>query len=151
MIIPENPEDAVAEVIEGGNPASIGWTSTSHTNQNVGVWAYVPEGVSLIEGLNPDLGDSQSTRENYIIDNTDIAPWCAEFMGVDLDELSKELFVNVSSIGKYNSLTKQFVFNNGDKYIYITIRMNIIKMAKKFPQTARLRFISIVNSMFLPK
>ena len=75
------------------------------------------EGVSLIEGLNPDLGDSQSTRENYIIDNTDIASWCAEFMGVDLDELSKELFVNVSSIGKYNSLTKQFVFNNGDKYI----------------------------------
>jgi len=118
MIIPENPETAVAEVIDGINPTSISWTTGSHTNQNVGVWAYVPEGVSLIEGLNPVLGDTQSTRENYIIDNTDIAPWCAGFMGVDLDSLSEELFVNVSTIGKYNSLTRKFTFNNGDKYVY---------------------------------
>jgi hypothetical protein len=81
-------------------------------SENVGVWAYVPEGVSLIDGLNPILGDSQSTRENYIIDNTDIAPWCVEFMDVDPDALSEELSVDVSSIGKYNSLTRQFVFNN---------------------------------------
>lgn len=118
MIIPENAENAVADVIKGVNPSSVSWTSPSHTDQNVGVWVYVPEGVSLIEGLNPVLGDTQSTRENYIIDNTDIAPWCAGFMGVDLDALSEELFVNVSTIGKYNSLTRKFTFNNGDKYIY---------------------------------
>lgn len=118
MIIPEDPTTAVAEVMEGINPESIKWTSKSHTNQNVGVWAYVPEGVSLIEGLNPVLGDTQSTREDYIIDNTEIAPWCAEFMGVDLDTLSEELFVDVSTIGQYNLLEKKFTFNNGDKYVY---------------------------------
>lgn len=118
MIIPEDPTTAVAEVMEGINPESIKWTSKSHTDQNVGVWAYVPEGVSLIEGLNPVLGDTQNTRENYIIDNTDIAPWCADFMGVDLDALSEELFVDVSNIGKYNILTRKFTFNNGDKYVY---------------------------------
>ena len=118
IIIPENPEAAVAEVIEGIKPESVSWTGSSHTNQNVGVWVYVPEGVSLVEGLNPDLGDTQETRENYVIDNTAIAPWCADFMGVDLAALSEELFVDVSRIGQYSSLTKKFTFNNGDKYVY---------------------------------
>lgn len=118
IIIPENPETAVAEVMEGINPTSVLWESYSHTSQNVGVWAYVPEGVSLIEGLNPNLGDTPDTRENYVIDNTAIAPWCADLMGVDLDALSEELFVKVSTIGKYNSITRKFTFNNGDKYVY---------------------------------
>lgn len=118
IIIPENPETAVAEVREGIKPSSISWASYSHTGQNVGIWVYAPEGVSLIEGLSPVTGDTQSTRENYIIDNTDIAPWCAAFMGVDLEALSEELFVDVSRIGKYSSLTRKFTFNNGDKYVY---------------------------------
>lgn len=118
MILPENPETAVSEVRKGIKPTSISWTSASHTGQNVGVWAYVPEGVSLIEGLNPTLGDTPSTREDYIIDNTDIAPWCADFMGVDLDALSEELFVNVSTIGTYSAITRKFTFNSGDKYVY---------------------------------
>ncbi|MBE7011303.1 MAG: hypothetical protein E7415_01355 [Ruminococcaceae bacterium] len=124
MIIPENPEDvetAINAVVVGANTGKISWTTGSHTDQNVGVWVYVPEGVSLIEGLNPELGDTQNTRENYIIDNTDIAPWCADFMGVDLDALSEELFVNVSTIGKYNTLERKFTFNNtenGEKYVY---------------------------------
>ncbi len=121
MIIPENPEDvetAINAVAMGANTDKISWTTGSHTNQNVGVWVYVPEGVSLIDGLNPVLGDTQSTRENYIIDNTEIAPWCADFMGVDLDALSEDLFVNVSTIGRYNSLERKFTFNNGDKYVY---------------------------------
>lgn len=118
MIIPEDPEAAVAEVMKGINPASVLWESYSHTGQNVGVWAYVPEGVSLIEGLDPVLGDTQSTREDHVIDNTELAPWCAGFMGVDLDALSEELFVNVSGIGKYSALTRKFTFNNGDKYVY---------------------------------
>lgn len=118
IIIPEDPGTAVAEVMEGINPTSVSWTTASHTSQNVGVWAYVPEGVAIIEGLNPVLGDTQSTRENYIIDNTAIAPWCADFMGVDLEALSEELFVNVTTIGTYNSITRKFTFNNGDKYVY---------------------------------
>ncbi len=118
MIIPENTETAVFDTAEGVNPESVKWTSADHTEQNVGVWVYVPEGVSLIEGLNPSLGDTKATRENYVIDNTDIAPWCADLFGVDLDALSKELFCDVSTIGQYNSLTRKFTFNNGDKYVY---------------------------------
>jgi len=118
IILPENPETAVADVMEGINPSSVLWTSYSHTGQNVGIWVYVPEGVSLVEGLSPVLGDTQSTRENYIIDNTAIAPWCADLMGVDLATLSEELFVDVSTIGQYSSLTRKFTFNNGDKYVY---------------------------------
>ena len=118
IILPENPETAVSEVMDGINPSSVLWTSYSHTGQNVGVWIYLPEGVSSIEGLSTVLGDTQSTRENYIIDNTAIAPWCADLMGVDLAALSDELFVNVSTIGQYSALTRKFTFNNGDKYVY---------------------------------
>lgn len=148
MIIPENPETAVAEVIEGINPTSISWTTASHTDQNVGVWVYVPEGVSLIEGLNPVLGDTQSTRENYVIDNTDIAPWCADFMGVDLDALSEELFVDVSTIGKYNILTRKFTFNNGDKYVY-TNQDEYYKDGVKIPTNGRTA-MRINNRVYVP-
>ena len=118
IIIPENPETAVSDVREGIKPTDVLWTSYSHTGQNVGIWMYIPEGVSGIEGLSSVLGDTQSTRENYVIDNTAIAPWCAELMGVDLATLSEELFVNVSTIGTYSALTRKFTFNNGDKYVY---------------------------------
>ncbi|MDO5477945.1 MAG: alkaline phosphatase [Clostridia bacterium] len=123
MIIPEDPEvaaAAVAAVMAGENPTSITWESYSHTAQNVGVWVYAPEGVALIDGLNETLGDTAETRENYVIDNTDIAPWCADLMGVDLEALSEELFCDVSTIGQYNVLERKFTFNNGDgsKYIY---------------------------------
>ena len=118
IIIPENLETAVSDVREGIKPTDVLWTSFSHTEQNVGIWMYIPEGVAGIEGLSSVLGDTQSTRENYVIDNTAIAPWCAELMGVDLATLSEELFVNVSTIGTYSALTRKFTFNNGDKYVY---------------------------------
>ncbi len=139
MLIPEDSEileAAVSEVMEGGNPQTIGWTTASHTDQNVGVWAYVPEGVSLIEGLNPELGDTESTREDYVIDNTEIAPWCADLMGVDLDALSEELFIDVSTIGKYSSITRKFTFNNGDKYVYSN-QDEYYKDGEKIPTNGR--------------
>ncbi len=116
MIYTGNMSAEVDQVKSGKNPSSIGWTSTNHTAQNVGVWMYVPEGVPVIEGLNPILGDTPSTRTDYVIDNTDIAPYCAELMGVDLAQLSKELFVDVTDIGIYMSTTGKFTFNNGNKY-----------------------------------
>ncbi len=114
-------EDMSAEValVQGGtNPDTISWTTTGHTDRNVPVWMYVPEGVDVIEGLNPILGDTAETRESHIIDNTAIAPYLAEFMGVDLGELTEELFVDITNIGSYSTLTGRFSFNNGDKYVY---------------------------------
>ena len=148
LVIPENPETAVAEVMEGINPTSLSWASYSHTSSNVGVWAYVPEGVSLIEGLNPDLGDTQSTRDNYVIDNTEIAPWCAALMGADLDALTEELFVKVTNIGQYNSMTRKFTFNNGDKYVFAN-QDEYYKDGVKIPTNGRTA-MRINNDFYVP-
>ncbi|MBR2021641.1 MAG: alkaline phosphatase [Clostridia bacterium] len=110
--------EAVAMVQVGNNPDSIEWGTTSHSTQNVGVWMYVPEGVEVIEGLNSTLGDTPETREDFVIDNTALAPYIASLMGVDLDELAKELFVDVTDIGRYTVASGRFSFNNGKKSIY---------------------------------
>ncbi len=109
---------AVVNVQIGTDPGFIEWGTTSHSTQQVGVWMYVPEGVDVIEGLNPVLGDTPETRANYVIDNTDLAPYIAKLLGVDLDELTKELFVDVTDIGRYSSAVGKFTFNNGKKYVY---------------------------------
>jgi len=109
---------AVVNVQVGTDPEFVDWETTSHSTQQVGVWMYVPEGVDVIEGLNPVLGDTPETRENYVIDNTDLAPYIAKLLGVDLDELAKELFVDVTDIGRYSSAVGKFTFNNGKKYVY---------------------------------
>lgn len=109
---------AVVNVQVGKNPEFVGWETTSHSTQQVGVWMYVPEGVDVIEGLNPALGDTPETRTDYVIDNTDLAPYIAGLLGVDLDELAKELFVDVTDVGRYSSAVGKFTFNNGKKYVY---------------------------------
>ncbi len=118
-----------SSVSTGSNPSSgITWTSTAHTNQNVPVWMYAPEGVSLINGLNTTLGDNSTTRGNYtsltgsfVINNYDIAPYLADLIGADLDTVSSELFVDVTTLGlgTYNSTNGYFQFNSDpDKKMY---------------------------------
>ena len=106
----------VALVQQGTNPSTISWTSYNHTEQDVGVWMYVPEGVSVINGLNSTLGDTPSTRTDYVIDNTAIAPYVASLFGVNLATLTDELFTDVTKIGSYAN--GKFTFNNGNKYVY---------------------------------
>lgn len=109
---------AVTATQLGRNHESISWGTTSHSTLPVGVWMYVPEGIDVIDGLNSTLGDTPETRENFVIDNTDLAPYIAALFGADLDELTKELFVDVTDIGLYSSAIGKFTFNNGDKYVY---------------------------------
>lgn len=115
-------DDMTAEIEQirvGTNPSTFTWEGgTSHTARNCPVWVYLPEGVEMIEGLSEAVGDSEAARNNYLIDNTAFAPYMASLMGADLDEVSKELFVDVTSIGAYMPTSNRFVFNNGDKYIY---------------------------------
>ena len=109
----------IAQIRVGTNPSTFTWEGNgNHTGRNCPVWAYLPEGVTMLDGLSPVVGDSEAVRKNYLIDNTDFAPYMASLMGVDLDEISKELFVDVSSIGVYMPSSKRFIFNNGDKYVY---------------------------------
>lgn len=114
----ENLMSVVTAVQFGRNPADISWGTTSHSTLNGPVWMYVPEGIDVIEGLNSVLGDTPETRENFVIDNTKIAPYIASLIGADLDQLTKELFVDVTDVGIYSNATGKFVFNNGDKYVY---------------------------------
>ncbi len=106
----------VAAVQQGQDPSTITWTTSGHTGQNGGVWMYVPEGVSVIEGLNSQLGDTPETRANYVIDNTAIAPYVADLLGVDLAQLTDTLFVDVTAIGA--CVNGKFIFNSGTKYVY---------------------------------
>ncbi len=119
MVPPEDIEAAVKVIKAGTVPGTnvISWGTKDHSAQNVGVWMYVPEGVPVIEGLNPNLGDTPETRTDYVIDNTAIAPWCASLMGVDLAELTKKLFCDVTDLGIYDTQGR-FTFDSEDKYIY---------------------------------
>lgn len=114
----ENLISVVSSVQMGNNPAELGWGTTSHSTQNVGIWMYVPEGVDVIDGLNSKRGDTPATRTDYVIENTEIAPYIASLLGVNLQELAKDLFVDVTDLGRYSKALGKFTFNNGDKYIY---------------------------------
>lgn len=126
LVAAGNLATAVAETQLGTDSALVEWESGSHTTQNVPFWCYYPEGITGIEGAAEpghdyyvdENGNKNPVRTENIIDNTDIAPWCASLMGVDLDVLTSELFVNVTDIGLYDSTTEKFTFNNGDKYAY---------------------------------
>ncbi len=126
LVASGNLATAIAETQQGKNSKLVSWESGSHTTQDVPFWCYYPEGVTGIEGAAEpgkdyyvdENGNKNPVRTENIIDNTDIAPWCASLMGVDLDELTDELFVNVTDIGLYDAATEKFTFNNGDKYAY---------------------------------
>ena len=120
LVASGNLATAVAETQQGNNSTLVTWESGSHTTQDVPFWCYYPEGITGIEGaaeFGTDYYQNPVRTEN-VIDNTDIAPWCASLMGVDLDELTNDLFVNVTDIGLYDAATQKFTFNNGDKYAY---------------------------------
>jgi len=126
LVASGNLATAVAETQQGNNSTLVTWESGSHTTQEVPFWCYYPEGVTGIEGAAEpghdyyvdENGNKNPVRTENVIDNTDIAPWCASLMGVDLDELTNDLFVNVTDIGLYDAATQKFTFNNGDKYAY---------------------------------
>lgn len=120
LVASGNLATAIAETQQGTDSALVEWESGSHTTQDVPFWCYYPDGVTGIEGAKEPGLDyyGNPARQQYVIDNTDIAPWCASLMGVDLDELTNELFANVTDIGLYDAATEKFTFNNGDKYAY---------------------------------
>lgn len=104
---------------QGTKPTTFTWDGNgNHTGRNCPVWIYLPEGVETISGLSPVVGDSEAVRNNYVIDNTAFAPYIANLIGGNLEEATKELFVDVSKIGVYMPSSKRFIFNRGDKYIY---------------------------------
>lgn len=129
--------DAIVAKIKAGDEAGaetvgLNWTKTDHTNWDGGVFIYAPEGVSYPAGIDISKRDTaleefrqsnfQVAKTNRI-DNTDLAKYVAGFIGVDMDKLTKELFVDVTDMGTYNETSKTFVFDNTDSGI-TTIKRN---------------------------
>ena len=97
---------AVARLRQGLEPTGeqVTWETTYHTGRNGGVFMYVPEGVDYIPGLSKTPGVA-SNFQNYVINNIDVAPYLAGLFGVNLDEVTKELFVDITTLGTYIATT----------------------------------------------
>ncbi len=105
-----NQSGAVSLIRNGQIPGTsyITWSGNgSHTARNGGVFLYAPAGVAGIPGTAATPGVA-SNFNNYVINNTDIAPYLADLIGVDLDAVTKELFVDVSSLGTYTPVTDTY-------------------------------------------
>ncbi len=60
--------------------AYIGWTTHGHTGEDVILGVYVPEGVERLSG---------------VVENTDIAKYIENLLGLNLEEATQKLLVNV--------------------------------------------------------
>ncbi len=112
MNLPENLENAVSELKKGVEPTDVTWESTDHTARHGGMFMYVPEGQKYPEGISgKDIGQEKAFEEN-VVDNTVIAPYLADIIGVSLEDITKELFVDVTDMGTYSRELGLFTFND---------------------------------------
>ena len=89
---------------------------SAHTGANVGLWMYLPDGVTPMEGTST-TGLNSGNRDSYTVDNTKVAPYLASLLGnKTLQDVTDALFINVTNEGSYNDGT--FTFN--DKNLKIT-------------------------------
>ena len=112
---PDDEAEAVDAVSKGNNPDNATWDGNgNHTGQNVPIWAYGPDGV--VEELLTKMGlpleggkDKARTgkyyrgvefADEYAVENTALAHGVAAVSGLDLDEATKELFVDITDMGK---------------------------------------------------
>lgn len=83
---------SISEVISK-NHTVIGWTTHGHTGEDVPLWAYGPN------------------RPVGLYDNTELAKITAAALGFNLDEINKELFVEVGKVFNDYSLDKSDTSN----------------------------------------
>ena len=116
--------EAIAETQAGKNSKiGLSWESDGHTSRNCGVWFYVPEGIDILEGLSEVPGDTADKRADaYVIENYQIAPYLCDLLGLDLEAASRELFVDVTDLGEYDSEDGTFTF---DKYSFDDTELSI--------------------------
>lgn len=110
----------VADVQSGVNSEKITWEGNgSHTDRNGGIFIYLPEHIEYPEGIDPAKAEdvakafSENVRECEVnrIDNTGIAQWLSGIIGVDLNLLTEELFVDVTDMGVYFPASEKFIFS----------------------------------------
>lgn len=121
MILPEDTDKAVETLIEGKEPEDITWETTGHTARNGGMFIYLPEGTEYPEGISGSKIGTNEAYEKDVVDNTIIAPYLAELMGMDLEDASKTLFVDVTDMGVYDEVLGLFSFNDYP----VSVRSNV--------------------------
>ncbi len=115
---PNDEKAAISAISGGNNPDNVTWAGNgSHTGQNVPIWAYGPDGVieELLTKMGlPLKGGKENARtgkyyrgvkfnSEYAVENTALAHGVAAVSGLDLDEATKELFVDVTDKGYYKN------------------------------------------------
>ena len=128
----EIPLEKEAEIIEairsGVDPDDIIWNGKGgHTGQNVPICLYAPDGVreEFLEAVGlPTDGTPADVRSgkyyngfvpnpDYEVRNCDITKGIIKVGGLDMEKWQKELFVEVTDLGKYNPITRVFSVASG--------------------------------------
>ena len=111
ILLPTNMEKAAYEITKGIMSEDVMWETTGHTARNGGIFMYVPDDVAYPNGIKP-MEDTKKAYEENVIENTDIAPYLAGLKDIDLDEVSKKLFVDVTDMGTYDAVNEVFSFSD---------------------------------------
>lgn len=117
---------SVVESICNKNNPPLTWESTNHSSRNVGVWMYVPSGVAYPKGFSTTPGDTAQTRNNYVLDNTDLAPYLADLISdKTLEDATNESYLDVTDYGTYDTGSGTFTFSSN--YGSASVKVNASK------------------------
>ncbi len=112
MILPDDIASAVEELKSGKEPENIKWETANHTSRYGGLFMYVPKGIAYPEGISGENMGTHTAYERNVVDNTILAPYLAKTMGISLDELTIDLFVDITDMGTYDDKLDLFSFSD---------------------------------------
>ncbi|MMZ45899.1 Alkaline phosphatase 4 precursor [compost metagenome] len=100
--------------------ANIGWTTGGHTGGDVVLYTYAPNG----------------DRPSGVIDNTDVNKYMTRVLGLDLDTVSKQLFVPAKAAfeakgAKFTADTKVITVTKGSNKLELPVYKNIAMLNGK--------------------
>ncbi|ALP38726.1 alkaline phosphatase [Paenibacillus sp. IHB B 3084] len=100
--------------------ANIGWTTGGHTGGDVVLYTYAPNG----------------DRPSGVIDNTDVNKYMTRVLGLDLDTVSKQLFVPAKTAfeakdAKFTADTKVITVTKGSNKLELPVYKNIAMLNGK--------------------
>jgi alkaline phosphatase len=147
--ITENDYKEIKELMDKGTPLDysigeiisknytvIGWTSHSHTGEDVPLWAYGPN------------------RPVGLYDNTDLAKIISSALGFNLDSINRELFVEVGEVFSNYDLDKSDTTNPVLRInkIELPINKNLIKAeGKTYELNGIVVYASKTNKVYIPR
>lgn len=128
-------ERAISRVISK-NYTVFGWTSDNHTGTDVPLWTYGP---------NRPIG---------LYDNTELAKITAKALGFNLDDINKELFVEIGKIYPDYSLDKSDTANPVLKISSFELPINknlLIADGKTYELNGIVVYAPVTEKVYIPK